>query len=929
MTIKKLIEVSLPLDEINAASIREKSIRHGHPSTLHLWWARRPLAASRAVIFSSLVDDPSSHPEQFPTEEDQEKERERLFKIIRDLVVWENSNDQNILNAAREEIMKSTGGKPPEFLDPFAGGGAIPLEADRLGLNVHASDLNPVAVMINKAMLEIPALFANCPAVNPKSRQNIITADVLPHHQKEDCAAGLAEDVGYYAGRLKEEAYKKLSNLYPKITLPDKERTGVVEATVVGWIRAKTVRCPNPECGCDAPLVHSFVLSSKKGSEKYIEPIVDGKTIKFVTREGNTNLAGTVNKTGGRCIVCHNPIKLSYIREYFQNNEEKEMLMAIITEGKNTKNYVSPDHYSEIIIDDFEVSEILQTNIVDNKRDLKLLIYGSKKFIDIFSNRQLLFLTTLSSLLNNIREEIFNDAIKFNMDDNYITLENYGQGAFAYSQAIIVYLSFIIDKLADYNSKFCSWHNSREVIRNTFSLQAIKMTWDYVESNPFSNSSGCFDNAANWVVRVIKNLPAGKTNYVKLADARINQNFKNICISTDPPYYDNIFYADIADYFYVWMRLALREIYPSLFSTILTPKSQELVASKYRHNNDDALAKEYFEKGISTVLTQLFNYSSENIPLTIFYAYKQSQIDTSGEYTKKSSSGWETILSAIIEAGFTISGTWPMRTEMPNRSIGNGKNALASSIVLVCRKRQNEAEIISQRDFLNILREELSQAVTMLQKSNVTPVDMVQSAIGPGMAVFSRFKKVLRADGTSLTVREALENINHEFDAFTSGLTSNFGPESSFCIKIYTLYGFNPINYGSIESLAKVRNISIDKLIAKKIIKSTKGTIQLLDRNEISHNISLNEDNIWLITQHLTWLLSKKGIDGCANAIRELNKLRVEQAKALVYYLFNFADQKVTFWSQEAYAYNSLIKAWPDIQLKSTNIFYKTRNILV
>lgn len=333
---KKLIEVALPLEAINAEAAREKSIRHGHPSTLHLWWARRPLAAARAVIWSSLVDDPSAHPELYPTEEAQNAERQRLFGILEKLVKWENSNDPEVLAAAKAEILRSTNNNPPALLDPFAGGSAIPLEAQRLGLEAHAHDLNPVAVMINKAMIEIPPRFAGHVPVNPDSRTRL---DGVVGWQG---AQGLAADVQYYGEWMKREAFRRIGHLYPKVKVP--HELGGGEATVIAWIWARTVKCPNPACGCEMPLVHSFILSKKKGKEAWIEPLFEnGKTAYAVHHEGKLTLEGTINRKGAVCACCGSPVGYPYIRAESVAERMGAHLMAVVAEGKNGRVYISPD----------------------------------------------------------------------------------------------------------------------------------------------------------------------------------------------------------------------------------------------------------------------------------------------------------------------------------------------------------------------------------------------------------------------------------------------------------------------------------------------------------------------------------------------------------------------------------------------------------
>ena len=674
---KKLIEVALPLEAINAEAAREKSIRHGHPSTLHLWWARRPLAAARAVIWSSLVDDPSAHPELYPTEEAQNAERQRLFGILEKLVKWENSNDPEVLAAAKAEILRSTNNNPPALLDPFAGGGAIPLEAQRLGLEAHAHDLNPLAVMINKAMIELPPRFAGQAPVNPDSRTRL---DGATGWQR---AQGLAADVQYYGEWMKREAFRRIGHLYPKVKVP--HELGGGEATVIAWIWARTVKCPNPACGCEMPLVRSFILSKKKGKETWIEPLFEnGKTTYVVRHEGKPKLEGTINRKGAVCACCNTPVDFPYIRSEGKKGHISSNLCAVVAEGKNGRIYISPDDEQRIIANVDKPTEIPEAALPKNPRDFKTPNYGMMNYSDLFTNRQLTALTTFSSLVAEAQAKAEADAVAAGVVNDHIALSAGGSGARAYGEAVGVYLAFVIDKMTDYNSSICSWNPPREGLRNTFGRQAIPMVWDYAEANPFSNSSGCFDNMAEWVTKCISELPANQISEVSQFDAQSDCGLRNIMVSSDPPYYDNIGYADLSDFFYVWMRQSLKDTYPKLFRTMLVPKAEELVATPYRFEGSTEKARDFFEDGMLHTCQQIYQYAREDIPVTIYYAYKQSDTD---EDSKTASTGWETMLSAIIRAGFAITGTWPMRTEMANRSIASGTNALASSIVLVCRKR--------------------------------------------------------------------------------------------------------------------------------------------------------------------------------------------------------------------------------------------------
>lgn len=902
MATKKLIEVALPLEKINAESAREKSIRHGHPSTLHLWWARRPLAAARAVIWASLVDDPSSHPEKFPTEEEQNAERQRLFKILEDLVVWENSNDEQVLEAAKAEIMKSTGGNPPELLDPFAGGGAIPLEAQRLGLKAHAHDLNPVAVMINKAMIEIPPRFSGMAPVNPDARTSKMS-------QAWSRAQGLAEDVRYYGEWMKQEAYKRIGHLYPKVKVPREQGGG--EATVIAWIWARTVKCPNPACGCEMPLVHSFMLSKKKGKEAWVEPVFEnGETTYKVHNEGTPKIEGTVNRQGAVCACCGAPVGYPYIRQESREDRINAQLMAIVAEGSHGRIYITPDdeQRSTSIVDK---PENCPSGVLSGKCRVNVSLYGFDETADLFTNRQLTALTTFSTLVAEAQQKAEADAIAAGMANDHLPLRSDGQGARAYGEAVGVYLAFVIDKMTDYHSSICSWHSSKELIRNTFGRQAIPMVWDYAETNPFSKSAGCFDNMLEWVTKCILEFPASQVAEVGQFDAQRDCGLRDIMVSTDPPYYDNIGYADLSDFFYVWMRQSLKETYPELFSTMLVPKAEELIATPYRHDGSVEQAKDFFEDGMLSACKQMYLYARDDIPVTIYYAYKQSDADADGT----ASSGWETMLSAVVNAGFAITGTWPMRTEMANRSIASGTNALASSIVLVCRKRPEDAPQTTRRNLINILRRELRPALKKLQDSNIAPVDLAQSAIGPGMGVFSRFQRVLEAGGTPMPVRAALKIINEEIDLYFNEQVGDMDSASRFCVDLYTQNAFNNIKYGEAEILATAKSTSIPMMASHGILYAKGGIVHLVDRTELPEKVDIREDCVWMLTQQLTQAMAKGGVEACAKIVANMFGSNGERAKNLAYRLYTIAERKN--WANEAYAYNALVVSWPDIQARA------------
>ena len=894
---KKLIEVALPLDKINEACVREKSIRHGHPSTLHLWWARRPLAAARAVIWASLVDDPSSHPEQFPTETAQEKERNRLFKILEKLVVWENLCDEQVLHAAKEEIMKSTGGNPPALLDPFCGGGAIPLEAQRLGLKAYASDLNPIPVMINKAMIEIPPLFQDQKPVHPGSSQlNVYQGN-----------AGLAEDVEYYANWMRDEAYKRIGYLYPKATI--RNGGGEKKATVIAWIWARTVKCPNPACQSEIPLVHSFNLSKKKGHECHIHLDIDHSThpasITYTIESGlvEGTKEGTVSRQGAVCPVCGEPIDFPYLREEGKQHHLGATLMAIVADGPNGRIYLPATEEHVQASECERPEEAPDGPLPVNPRNFNTPIYGLDHYANLFTSRQLVALTTFSALVQEAQQKAEQDALAAGRGDDGISLEKLGKGAKAYGQAIGVYLAFIVDKLADYQSTICVWHTTREILANGFRRQAIPMTWDYAEGNPFSGVSGSWHSMSQWVSQTIDNLSLNNCSLGSVVqwDATQDISLRNIMVSTDPPYYDNIAYADLSDFFYVWMRQSLQTTYPDLFATMLTPKTPELIASPYRFDGSKVKAKQYFEDGMMQTCRNIFQYARPDIPVTIYYAFKQSD---SQETDGTASSGWETMLSAIIKAGFVITGTWPLRTELTTALKGQ-MSALSSSIVIVCRKPDGARPDILRKDFVDILHGELKDALTKLQSSNIAPVDLAQSIIGPGIAVYSRYRKVLAADGSAISVRDALKMINAVYAEIIK--VTSFGPEADFCLILYEQNGFNDMRFGEADVLARSKNTAVDKMAKEGLVDSAKGIVRLKTREELSA-FSPHSENLWLITQQVVQACEKNGYAGTAAIFSQLNGAQTDQVKKMCYRLYKIADSKG--WSKDGQAYNAVIAGW-------------------
>ena len=913
---KKLIEVAIPLEAINAASAREKSIRHGHPSTLHLWWARRPLAACRAVLFAQLVDDPSSNPDKFPTVEAVDEERKRLFKIIEDLVVWENSTNEAVLDRARAEIRKSCGGDLPPVYDPFSGGGSIPLEAQRLGLPAYGSDLNPVAVMIGKAMIEIPPKFKDWEPVHPGVRDR--------NHYRN--AEGLAEDVKHYGEWMRDHAFERIGHLYSQVDLPNKYGGG--KTTVIAWIWSRTVPSPDPAFGdVQVPIASSFLLSSEAGKEAWIEPIVDKavKTISYRIRKGGTKeeiakaRAGTKAGRGANfhCLLSDTAITSNYVKVKSMAGEMGQTLIAVVAEGKQRRAYLNPTAEMEAVA---RTAEPKWRPDQPMNRDTHDLVsgrgYGFFVWADLFTDRQLVALTTFSDLVHEARAEIKRDALSAGLSDDPTPLRDGGTGAKAYAEAVSVYLAFAIDRLADAGSSIATWA-SGGFIRFTFARQAIPMTWDFAECNFFSESTGNFRGALNWISKAIDTFRPGNSGELQQHNAQQVTLPSGAVISTDPPYYDNIGYADLSDYFYVWLRQNTKDVYPSLTNTIAVPKSEELVATPYRHGGR-AQAETFFLSGMTDAISQLSRQSGNVYPATIYYAFKQSEIDQEGI----SSTGWATFLQAVIHAGYSVVGTWPVRTERAARTIASGTNALANSVVLVCRKREDSAETISRAEFIGALKRELPPAIEELQKAYISPADMPQSAIGPGMGVFSRCKVVLEADDSPMTVKTALQLINRELDEYLGGIRGEFDADTRFAITWFEQNGMEVGDYGTANSIATARGISVDSVKHAGIVKSAAGNVRILNRDEIDPGWDPAADahlTVWECCQHLIRELEQGGEQAAALLLRKIGPVHADGAKDLAYCLYDICANKRRNAS-EAASYNSLITVWSELTRQAAAI---------
>ena len=934
---KKLIEVALPLDAINAAAAREKSIRHGHPSTLHLWWARRPLAAARAVIFAQMVDDPSASPERFPTEAAQDKERERLFRLIEELVQWENTTNERVLQQARDEIWASWQRtcadhadhpraaelfRPdalPAFHDPFAGGGALPLEAQRLGLEAHASDLNPVAVLINKAMIEIPPKFAGQPPVNPASRGE---KSLIERAWKG--AQGLAEDVRYYGQWMRDEAERRIGPLYPQVEIteelvrqrPDLERYKGRKLTAIAWLWARTVKSPNPAfADVEVPLASTFMLSTKKGKEAYVEPVIEGRGYRFVVKVGQPEdvdaaKAGTSagKRQAFRCLMSGVPIPYGYIRNEGKAKRMGERLMAIVAEGDRGRVYLEPLPEHEEIARQAKPTWKPDCELPKKHRNFQGPVYGLNNLGDLFTPRQLVALTTFSDLVAEAMERVKQDAANAGLLNDERLLRDGGTGAMAYAEAVGVYLAFAVDKGANYWSSLCAWHQAMGKLVSTFGRQALPMVWDYTEANPLSGSSGNVLLGVKQAAKMIALLGAGSRGSASQKDAATQSTSTDKVISTDPPYYDNIGYADLSDFFYVWLRRTVRSVFPDLFSTLAVPKAEELVATPHRHGNKEK-AESFFLTGMTEAMRRLSKQSHPAYPVTIYYAFKQSETKSD---TGTASTGWETFLAAVIKSGFAITGTWPMHTELTG-NLKKNVAALASSIVLVCRQRPATAPTATRRELVAALRAELPTALAHLQSGNIAPVDLAQAAIGPGMAVFTRYAKVLNAEGQSVSVREALALINQILDEVLAEQEGDFDPDSRWALAWFEQHGFDAGEYGVAETLSKAKNTSIAGIVEGGILASSAGKVRLLPPDELADDWDPKADarlTVWEAVHHLIRALETGGEPAAARLVAQLGA-SADIARELAYRLYTICERKRR--AAEALSYNSLVQSWPEI----------------
>jgi len=922
MVNKKLIEVALPLDVINDASAYDKMPGIGpHPKGIHHWWAALPLPAARAILFSSLIDDPSENP-FFKNKNDNEirDERKRLFGIINDFCIKKPHERPDAFKRAIDEIQKSCNGILPTLVDPFCGGGSIPLEAQRLGLPVCASDLNPIAVIKTKAMIEIIPTFLNKPPINP---QSVKEKGLL--ESKWDGIKGLTEDLRYYGKWIQREAEKRIGDLYPKITTENKS-----ELSVIAWLWARTVTCPNPACKSTVPLVRSYWLSNKGNHKTWINPKTSSvsKEMNFevVNDKGSPPEGTMVRKKGAICPFCNTLLTLDYIRSEGIAKRIGIQLMATVTESKKGRAYHSPDSFSTEIIKKVQPSWVPNYELPHNPRYISPPFYGMLEHSDIYTARQLVALNTLCELVTEAQEKIEKDAMAAGLISDKIRLIDGGCGATAYSDAISTFLAFAIDRCADFNNSLCTWSPSNEKVMHLFGRQAIPMVWDFSEANIIEGSVGGWTTCLNYIADCVESIPIvskKKGTVAQLDAANTVWDIDNIILSTDPPYYDNIGYADLSDFFYVWLRKSLGPVYPNLFSTILTPKSQELVAIPYRHDGGLVEASEHFESGFIKTFSSLLPKLDKRFPITVFYAFKQDDSETeSGESDNHSpSTAWETMLESLLKSGFQVTSTWPIRASQKWRMVSMGTNALASYVVFSCRPRASSAPLATRREFIAELKKSFPDSLKKLQESSIAPVDLVQASIGPGISVFSRYSKVLEADSSSMTIRTALQIINQELEAFFKHEEGEMDNETQLLVDWFEQFGMKSGSFGDAETLSKAKNTSISGLSKLGLLSSKGGLVSIVPRTDYEKDWDPNSEQrltLWECTQYLIKFHQEEGEDVAAQLASRLGTGKSEDAKNLAYRLYNICERNK--WVNEAIPYNELITAWPQIIEKTVNI---------
>ncbi len=805
------IEADFPVKEVSEESAREKNIRHGHISTLHIWWARRPLASSRASIYAALTPAPKD-----------EAERIKKAKFIHELSKWENSLNKDLIERARKEILEANGGVPPKVLDPFAGGGAIPLEALRLGCETYASDLNPVAVLIEKATLEYPQKYGQ-----PKK---VKTGDLSIHKEVNP----LLEDVKKWGNWVLEEAKKGIGKFYPAD--PD-------GSIPVGYIWARTVKCQNPSCGVEIPLVRQTWLARKENKKVAYKVIPKGNKIEFeivgVSHDSPIDFdpeTGTVSRAKVICPCCGSGLSDKEVRKQFQEGKAGQRMVAVVLHGGNSPS--KGKRYRLATEKDLEIFKEAERYLEKKRQKLfaewgfdpvpdepippketlgfRVQRYGILKWGDLFNSRQKLALITFVEKVREVANSQWAIA-----NSQWATANR------EYAKGVISYLAIGVNRLADYNSVLCIWHTTKELLAHTFGRQALGMVWDYFELNPFSESTGNWEESFEYVFRVVKHSSAFNSFSDNITQASATSlphpdNYFDAVI-TDPPYYDNVPYSYLSDFFYVWLKRTIGDSYPDLFSTPLTPKTEEIVAYSHGEGGFEG-GKKFFENMISKAFREIYRVLKPEGIACIVFAHKSTE-------------AWETIINALLNSGLYLTASWPVHTEMKARLRASESAALASSIYMVCRKR-TENKTAYLNEIKPSIEQRIKEKLDQFWNEGIGGSDFFISAIGPAMEVFGKYESVEKLSGEKVSAKELLEYIRKIVSEYAlsqilkSPELGGIDEETRFYLLWRWTYNSAKVHFDDARKLAQAVGIEITEQWGNGFIKKDKEFISVLDAKE-------------------------------------------------------------------------------------------------
>lgn len=877
---RKLIEVIIPVEEISKACRRDKDRKVGTIKNVHKWFAPMPTPAWRALLFAALVDDPG-----------EPRRRADLVNLIKRLVPEDGGPPTEATLTEARQVLKAAG-KPPVIFDPFCGGGSTLVEAQRLGLPAVGSDLNPVAVLITRTLTQLIPTVAGRRPIHTGDRLTSISGGALD---------GLITDLHHYAKRVREAVWQEVGPLYPTVG----------GETVIAWLWARTVTCANPACGATIPLYTSSWLSKKKGQERWLKPVVVGKRAEFEIGEGAgpppPPTKASPRGAKFRCLVCGQIAPETHVKAEGTAGQIGAQLIATVVDGSSGRRYLAADEKQEQVAAIPPPEDRPEVAIPVDPRNLWCRLYGLTTQAALYTPRQLHALGAFADAVAQVPRWVTEDG-----------------GDEAYATAITTVLGLCVGKLAQTNSTQARWYVGGDTgtprVQAAFGRHALPMVWDFVELNPFS------ERIANWLglvdslISALRALPvAAHPAEVALCDARDAGQLTrpgSALVATDPPYFDQIAYADLSDYFYVWERRALRNVQPDLFGTIVTPKDAELIATPYRHDGDIDAARRYFVDGFTQTFTSLRKAARPDLPMIVIYAHRQEETEQDG----LTSSAWDAIIDALLKAGLGVAGTWPIHGTGSSRQIGLGTNALASYTAMVCRPRRAEAGITDKPGFLRALRGELPPAIRKMQDAAVPALDLTQAALGPGLAVFSRFARVVEPSGEPMSVRTAIGLINQVRSETLTELQDEFDADTRWAVQWFEEYGFTEGPYARAEVLFTGTDTSFDGLRRAGVIGSRPSKVWLVRPDDLPDNWNPEADSrvpVWEVTMHMVRSLDRGGEDAAARLLARVGGSR-DVARDLSYRLADICERRQ--WAKEALAFNGLIVSWPEIARRAAAI---------